>query len=695
MALAILELVDLGRTGIRLAVDTGTNKYYQLKVGRKVRRDHGIDWVDDVHLTTPLAASNAGGDLLRSPTQVRLPTEDLGREPAFVQLFSYKSPQGRSPAFSEVLRLDPPRDRPTQPIRQLAQMEQLMNVTFQAPRRVPCRTGAQAYARQASLGDLLDHLLKIAGPIVLDLLTKAPNGAPQGVTTGETPSNGSRGQPELLAGLLKAVLGSIGTPTAGPMSYQQSLATTLSGNRFTGPPDTDLSRPFIFGVDDALIGALIGPLVQVLPQLLNSVNQQKLQLRQANNKLVTDLLSDVNRRMLLDRVLDAKRQAAGSSQPGGQVDLDQLVQLLQQAGAGSAAVPAPAPPTAPSAGSQTLSVSPTDRSLLSSRAVVSFVTADPVCWNGTQRIVFAKGQKLQQRVRLNVSEPAPTRPLPKAILKITFKGVDEVVLYEKTVKLRDVAPRSTLPVDFTPGELAHLPADVPIVVLAELRWLAAKGSKVCKALGSSEIMLVGRYFLQEQGAPLPSEQELTDLKRFRPFWNKIWESPALDAAHGDPGKKKYLWELDVTGKYTVLLSAPHEANGLMETRVLRAQEDDESVADRTQGRLKAGIELSVAELNKLASLWDAGTALDPERLEAFRTDTFARANASEFVHRVRLKGKAGQRGMVWVGPILQLFEFTLATPQKVEETGQVIAVAAEKVRFPLPVAARVIGLRSE
>ena len=46
-------------------------------------------------------------------------------------------------------------------------------------------------------------------------------------------------------------------------------------------------------------------------------------------------------------------------------------------------------------------------------------------------------------------------------------------------------------------------------------------------------------------------------------------------------------------------------------------------------------------------------------------------------------------------PIFKLFDFTLNTVQTTDESGQVLTVGEEQVRFPLPVAARVIGLKGK
>ena len=42
-----------------------------------------------------------------------------------------------------------------------------------------------------------------------------------------------------------------------------------------------------------------------------------------------------------------------------------------------------------------------------------------------------------------------------------------------------------------------------------------------------------------------------------------------------------------------------------------------------------------------------------------------------------------------------LVYLTLGTVQKSDATGQIVAVSEETVRFPLPVSARIIGLKSQ
>lgn len=704
MALAILELLASEKANVRFKIDTGTNRYYRLKIGRGVRRKNGIDWVDDIFFSTPVGTNDAAGDLLNSSKDISIPATSFDKGNAYVQLFSFKNAEGKSPAFSRVVKVpmgsgflaEPPADFAL-PFSDPASMN--MTDSFQPPRRIPCRSYAETYSQQASLEDLLAGIVKNAAPMVLDLLGGAKN-APPGPAGSPAGSNGSAGQADILARLLKMILGSMPGPAGQPTSGQQSLHTTaIYDNRFLDMQSAQFSRPFFLPALVAL-APLIGSAIQTLPQLMNAANQGRLQMEQADNKLITDILSNENQRMFLEQLLQAQRQAPSGSPPGNAADLNQLIQLLQQVPAAPQqprAEATPQPSAAPASSPQSLSKDFEYSPTLSSKAVLSFVTVDPVPWNGTRKMLFAKNQGLQLKIKLNVAEPVPKTSLPKAILRIVFKdSSDQSVRYEKTFKQRDVQPNSAMAFSFLPDELSKLPINKPIAVCAEMRWLSPKTKREYKALGSSEIILVNKYFLKEQGKEVSTERELTDMKQFRPFWNKVWEAPPLDAAGiKRDGGKKYLWELDINTKYSVLLSADHLANGLMETKILRGPVDEESLSERTEGRMKAGIELSIAELNKLVPLWNGAPALDRDKLEAFNTNTFAKNNAGELIYHFKLKGRAGERGMIWVVPIFKLFEFTLNTVQKTDEAGQVVTVGEEKVRFPLPVSARVLGLKSQ
>ncbi len=772
MALAILELVDFNRSAARFHIDTGTNRYYQLKVGRKVQNRSEVDWIDEITYTSPVKENPASANLFNSGGEIAIPADTFGNGSTYVQLFSYKTPQGKSPAFSEVIMAPvgaggrlPEGFMPALSLSAaMTAPAPIQNrpAAFQSPRRIPCETASERYSQAASLEDLLSGVIKVAGPIVLKLLGSAVgggggNGAVNGSSNNNaaggsqaTPGVGATDITSLLATILKSLLGS---QTGVSQSLSLLDGPASASNRFiTGPKGEparfgarggSYSQPMIFGIDDALLGTLassvLGPFIQVLPQLMNAANQQRLQMKQADNKLMTDLQAPVNQRLLLLQIQNAQRQAEIENDFHQSEQLEQLGEILQQLPEGTpaaallpvllaTAAPAPAqtinlppapvaapyptsaPPPAPKptvAGTKSLSMSNASfafRALpmavdasdgsLSSRAVVDFVTAAALPWNGQNKLLFNRAQQMQLKVRLVVAEPAPKNPLPKAIFKIVFKnGATQQVYLEKTFKQKDVLPNSPAVLAFYVDELARIPANEPVVVLAEMRWLVGTPARERRALGSTEIVLVNRYALKERGPAVGTEKELVAMDKFRSFMNKVWDSPVLDAARQGP--KKYLWELDVNARYSILLSPDHSSNGVMETKILRTVPDPAMLNEKTEGRMKGGIELSISELNKLLTLWPGETPLDADHLEALATPDFAERAAGEFVYRLKMKGPAAERGMIWVAPVVKMFDCTLSAIDAYDQSGQVTGLKEQHVHFPLPVAVRVIGLKSE
>ncbi len=183
MALAILELQAVDAGVARFRIDTGGNPYYQLKIGHSRTQRLDVDWVDDVVLSTPLARNPAAGNLVDSRTQATVQLPPTGRRQAYVQLYTYKTADGKSPGFSEVLPIgeaawlpDPPTEYATP--RSLTLTMTPMQIQ---PRVVPCRTGRQALAQQQSLEGLLGEIAKVAVPVVASLLKGAATPAPPAV----------------------------------------------------------------------------------------------------------------------------------------------------------------------------------------------------------------------------------------------------------------------------------------------------------------------------------------------------------------------------------------------------------------------------------------------------------------------------------------------------------------------------------
>lgn len=707
MALAILELVDLDDVAAHFRIDTGTSPWFTIRFGRGSRDQAGFAQLDGVLAETPLRHNDKAG-LFDTGLNVRVPLPPLHNQRVFAQLASFRTQDRVGPALSPVIQVAGAPDAARVPEYDFSQsqshaMSYPVVTEFQRPRTVACRTHAEQFSAPA-IGDLLTEVMRVAGPIVLGLLQQpATGGTPPAAGAGGTTAAGAGGTTAAgggttaatpaaappLAGLIEAILRHI--PGLSGLSGQQSrfVSMSLSGNRFGDR--RVMSQPFVFGIDDALIGAAIGQVIQILPQLANAAGQKRVQLQAGQNKLMTDIMSDVNRRLLLQQILDAQRTSAGS---GAQApDLSTLAALLEQAGAQPSATPPAAPSPTPPAAGQSLSLSSvaSEEAAPATRATAAFVTAPALPFNGRDHLLLAKGRQVSFDVKLVVGEPVPSKPLPKAIVNVVVKRAsDQSVVAEKVVKQHDLAPGASVTVVFAPEDLQHAPSGESLSVLAQIRWRTGSG-RVVQAVGSTEAVLVDQFFVKERGSAQGPERELTDMERYRVFWNKVWESPALDAAAPE---HKLLWALDATLKYSVLVVGNEASNGLMETRFLAGEDTPSGVTARTQGRMKSGIELSLDELNKLAALWDGSQPLDEAHLAPLRGADVLKACGGEIVQRVQLQGKAAERGLVWAVPVLGQVEFTLGTVQTADEHGQVTAVAEEKVKLPLPVAVRVLGLKS-
>ena len=475
------------------------------------------------------------------------PHRASSRGKSYVQLVTFKGPDGRGPAFSDAIMLPGGLGMPGARRVQAASLASSMSAAstaqdgFRPARKLPCVRSPDALAQATSVEDLLSSLVSVAAPIVLKLL----GGASGAKADDKSPVAGA------VSLLLKTLLsglqpGDAPPPAAAPPPPAPNVTTkslsssmALAENRFVAARRTEWSKPFIFGIDDALLGAIAGPLLNVLPQLVNAANQQRLQTQQANNKLVTDALAQVNQRMLTEQLLAAQQKAQGD-QAAQLAALQQQLQALAEASdktpGGKAkaqslsmgAVPASgSPPSGP-------------RATPSKNASLAFIAADPLPFNGKPRLVFARGRDAVFKLRFTVGDPVPANPLPRAILAVTLKGAHDPAKWVKVEqRLTNIAANTEQSITITQADLARLPANRPVAVIAELRW-PARGATRC-ATGATDIVLTDKFFLRERGGPAGDERELTDMSRYRPFWNKIWEAPALDAVNRAGGRPKSLW----------------------------------------------------------------------------------------------------------------------------------------------------------
>jgi hypothetical protein len=680
MSLAILHWESADNHSYHFKIDIGTNNYYRFKIGKQIITRAGIRWVDDISKVTPFQQKRKLTFLGDSEEEVALPKKYFDRENCFVQLYSAKDNNGKSPAVSKVIRIPVAMQQINTMHFNLSSSASTMmdTIDFNPVRNISAEE--QLLSQQTSIEDILGGLVRAVLPAAISYLN------PQGTgTTTPTPGNGATSSnTSMLTSLLGAVLRAV-APSIPGFSGQQSVSYAAeSDNRFgnysDGAPDSNqFSKPFVFGIDDALLASMAGPIIQqglqLLPQLVNAANQHKLQTLQANNQLMSTLAGDVQRRMMMQQLMQNQPAAGGSPN----IDPAVLAQLLAQL-QNTQPQPAPAP-----AAAQSLSLDNAAYSL-SNGVVLTFESLKLTPHNGKDVLLLQPADKILFKIKLNVSS-SPKKPLPRAIYTFYFKDpATKQLLLEKTFRKKDIMANSIMEFEFLKNEISSIPLNKNIEIFAEMRWKTS-GEKIYKAIGNTSAVFVQQYFVQSQGEAVSGEKELTDMKVYRSFWNKVWQSPSL-------GKSKSLWELNVDARYTISLSADHTSNGVTPTKLSIDEKDKESLTDTTSGRMKAGIELSITELNKLLGGWDGNSPLPDEQLSAIRNTGFARSNTAEMIYNIKLRGRTYEQGMVWIVPVFRLFEITLGKVESLSPEGYVNQATSTKVKFPLPVSVRILGIKS-
>lgn len=685
MALAILQWESADSHDFRFKIDIGTNTFYRFKIGKSVIDRAGIKWVDEISKETPFRQKTKLTFLGDSEEEVRLPKNYFDSENCYVQLLSAKDAQGTSPAVSKVIRIPMGLQRIN--TGRLNPLTRASSITMSYTDFNPVRNishDVQYLAHQSSIEDILGSLVKAVLPTAIGMLNPAGGNSSGGAGTGAgaTASGGAAhgDTSSLLTSLLGALIKAV-APNIPGLSGQQSIREEQELNRFQKPQavNNQFSRPFVFGIDDALLATLAGPIIkqgmELLPQLINAANQHKLQTLQANNQLMTTLAGDVQRRLMLQQLMQNQPASAAPA-----IDPAVLAQLIAQLQAAPPAAPAP-----PVATAHSLSVNQ-NAYTLSNGLILTFESLKLSSGNGKDVLLLQLTDRMLFKIKLNVSQ-APKKPLPKAIYTFYFKDpATKQLLFEKTFKKKDIQANTIIEFEFMKSELSNMPLHKNIEVFAEMRWRTAS-EKEYKAIGNTPVVFVQNYFVQSQGEAVSGEKELSDMKVYRSFWNKIWQSPSL-------GKSRSLWELKVDARYTVSLSADHTANGVTGTKLSIDEKDPDSIKDITSGRLKAGIELSITELNKLLDGWDGSAPLDDEKLSAIRNADFAASNTAETIYNIELKGRSYEQGMIWVVPVFRLFEITLGKVESLTPEGYVNQVSGTKVKFPLPVSVRILGIKS-
>ncbi|HEY0356061.1 MAG TPA: hypothetical protein VGC29_07660, partial [Flavisolibacter sp.] len=199
--------------------------------------------------------------------------------------------------------------------------------------------------------------------------------------------------------------------------------------------------------------------------------------------------------------------------------------------------------------------------------------------------------------------------------------------------------------------------------------------------------LVNDYFLTGTGTKEAGDIPLTDMNKYRVFWNKIWEGSS---------KTRRRWTTSLDAKYYIYYRHDADSNGRIETKLKIKPQDDEANASRliTEGKLKSGLEVSPVELNKLITEISHFPSLNPEQLQAFRTDDLQKQFNQQAGGHLEMKGVKDETGVIWAYPEVAIHKFTLGKVDQVDEKGQVTGLTEETVHFPCLTSIHFAGLKT-
>jgi hypothetical protein len=711
MALAVLDLDDdggaaAGIAGVSFRCQIGCNRYYVYAVGR---RDEGVasevlDPSFESRMQGPLPPAAMGRVTLE------IPRDRLGREDRFVQLVSFRSPDRRGPAVSEIVevplfalgrRAAPLRrggalmlsvlDRDT-PLRAAVIGVPAESVPFQLRERK--RSEAMFWG---AIGSLISNALPaISGllgggagagglsgivgkllPGLGDLLKGGSGGGLGdivgkllGSLTGGGDAKGGGGTANLLDEVKKLVA----DPKVQEMVFD-FLRKTLAGGSATASSETkSLRRPRTFGYamtrGEPLSEAQIAPaLLALLPMLEKVLTPETIQAVLDQPAKLTGAVADGIAKVGNVAIDAAKVENDWIAKFNPGINDTDIISLMKGVPPGRvSALGLPAPKVGAGVSGRDLPYRRVDS------VELHFTAGSTEIVNNQTRVAYLMGRDLG--LELEVRTP---REIPDPTLEIAIKDCDTLEAVWRT-RVRPGALRAgrvPRPVVVPAAALAHLPASEDYVVTATLFWKNRAG----RSIGTSRTMnltLVGPLAFDRLGPARPPAR-LDDAGAYRNFWHKVWQ-----ASLGE-GRR---FELDC--KYYVTLDPARTRNGRMESLVDLAQ----TARTRRAGRLKSGLLMAPDELAALAPRLGGG-ALSPEVREALRTSEIAERLSHAARAKVEFAPKHGGTGdsvSLWVYPEVQLQEVVFKRARDVGAGGRVLRFDEQKALVPVPVAVHFVGV---
>jgi hypothetical protein len=691
MALSFLQFIGLDGNVFVFKADIGTNHFYRYKIGKDKREVNGLTLIDKILSESKVIQSGIENPF-NSSFEFKVPAHLFPSDSRYIQLYSFKDNKGKGPALSEVVEVIPMMKKLTNewPIMSSVKstaMDITYTPTFNKSRNVGFSFQESEISHALFWDSLLDAARVLApiavnaisgllgsngalGPIKTEDVLKiinvladavkenkkedapAPAG-PTPVTNAPLPTAVTPGSATNPPGKEPAVVKpsslyvnpySVLKESASSYSPKYSKAQFVDGGIITGPILATLLAPLLSKAPELLKIVADNPI-----KLLNIVSQANLQKKLQEQQFIENLVASANQNMILQQLL---RNANGASSVPGVSMMSSVVS--------------------------------------SDKIKINFEHTNSIDINGKPKFVYNTSSKIKLLLNIRTDLTPPQKPIPKSIVQLVFK--DPLTLKNlgtKNYKLKEVFVNSILELELLPEDLKSLPIHQDILINASFKWQSNDGTTNATNEENYLIWLTSDYFFISLGDKVQEDIELSDMKKYREFWNKIWEGGT---------KTKSRWKIAFDTKYYVCYKMDASSNGRVETKIKMnndENQDSESHHLFVDAKLKSGLELSLEELNKLLPTLSQYPSLDAAHLEALKTEEMGKIVNQQASSRLKMKGNRDETGAIWVFPSFSIYKIKLGKSMDVDANGQLKSIKEEEIYFPIPVDLHFLGLKTE
>lgn len=718
MALALILALEHQPDGVRVRFDIGKNRFLRWQLGEEetVTRN-GLPSLASVkersELIGPLRPEARGRG------EFTLPAALINRDTRWLQIFSYREPDGSGPAMSavttipvsELSRRDDSRtgtDLPppagfalaqqAMPRQHALQQNRARNTTMtavsiaysqhvdNAPFCLRERPLSQPMFWQAivgalpslmpmlapAIGSLVSGIAPAVGQVAGSLLRSVPGGG-----GGAAPDAGAQSAVSQIANLAEQALRAIG-PAAQqlltPENMRQIMQLIQAGSNAAAPGAGAATG----GAAGAGAGAVTTKSLSHAKSMSRYSQAQVAPALLAAIPALMPLLQQVLSPQTIQGVLDAPQKMTGQIISGitdfAKLGLQADQQLNEHLRALNPGVDDPALHQLLAGLSLGLAARRGRNYKRVSSVQLHLDDVKTQIVMGREVALYQHGVPLQ--FPLSVDTP---QSINDAEVMVQIKQADSLRILHETSE--PVGTVSSGPLELIPrieeNVTQSLAPQQDYIVVLTLLWKNNKGQLRGTSVQHS-ISLMSEYRfdrVEESGELIP----LTDREAFRDYWHQIWEAPF----------DKETRRVDIQTRYYLTLNPERTRNARVDSDIRREQN-----GPRETIRLRSGYEYSPFALNHLLSrLAPDQPTLDDQVLRALATPDFVERFSQAAQHQGQIRGRPGESASIWVYPEFKLQTLVMVRAAQVDENGNVGELTEERVQFPMPALVHFVGVK--